>query len=68
MDGRQSAYACSLLADSRPACTLQGNICLNILREDWKPVLSISAIVYGLTYLFLVSLAASQPGQEALPW
>jgi ubiquitin-conjugating enzyme E2 M len=26
---------------------------LNILREDWKPVLTINAIVYGLQYLFL---------------
>jgi len=26
---------------------------LNILREDWKPVLTINSIVYGLQYLFL---------------
>lgn len=31
-----------------------GNVCLNILREDWKPVLSINSIIYGLQYLFLV--------------
>ena len=30
-----------------------GNVCLNILREDWKPVLTINSIVYGLQYLFL---------------
>ena len=30
-----------------------GEVCLNILREDWKPVLSISSVVYGLLYLFL---------------
>lgn len=29
-------------------------MCLNILREDWKPVLTINSIVYGLQYLFLV--------------
>lgn len=28
-------------------------MCLNILREDWKPVLTINSIVYGLQYLFL---------------
>ena len=28
-------------------------MCLNILREDWKPVLTVNAIVYGLQYLFL---------------
>ena len=31
----------------------EGNVCLNILREDWKPVLSISAVIYGLMFLFL---------------
>ena len=38
-----------------PNIDLEGNICLNILREDWKPVLSISSIIYGLQFLFLVS-------------
>merc|ERR1712061_371520 len=36
-----------------PNIDLEGNVCLNILREDWKPVLTINAIVYGLQYLFL---------------
>ena len=36
-----------------PNIDLEGNICLNILREDWKPVLTINAVVYGLQYLFL---------------
>ncbi|EME27021.1 ubiquitin-conjugating enzyme E2 [Galdieria sulphuraria] len=31
----------------------EGNVCLNILREDWKPILSLNAILYGLQYLFL---------------
>ncbi len=31
-----------------PNIDLEGKICLNILREDWKPVLSISSVVYGL--------------------
>ena len=30
-------------------------MCLNILREDWKPVLSINSIIYGLQFLFMVS-------------
>lgn len=38
-----------------PNIDLEGNVCLNILREDWKPVLSINSIIYGLQYLFLVS-------------
>lgn len=38
-----------------PNIDLEGNVCLNILREDWKPVLTINSVVYGLQYLFLVS-------------
>ncbi|EDX09657.1 GD13010 [Drosophila simulans] len=41
-----------------PRCTipnidLDGKVCLNILREDWNPVLNINSIVYGLQFLFL---------------
>jgi len=35
-----------------PNIDLEGNVCLNILREDWKPVLSISAVIYGIIFLF----------------
>ncbi|CAO3610588.1 unnamed protein product [Mucor hiemalis] len=35
-----------------PNIDLEGNICLNILREDWKPVLSLQAVLVGLQYLF----------------
>lgn len=38
-----------------PNIDQEGKICLNILREDWKPVLSISSVIYGLQFLFLVS-------------
>ncbi|KAK9826184.1 hypothetical protein WJX81_005402 [Elliptochloris bilobata] len=36
-----------------PNIDLEGNVCLNILREDWKPVLSINSVIYGLQFLFL---------------
>ncbi|KAK9685482.1 NEDD8-conjugating protein ubc12 [Basidiobolus ranarum] len=36
-----------------PNVDLEGNICLNILREDWKPVLNIISVIVGLQYLFL---------------
>lgn len=42
-----------------PNIDVDGNICLNILREDWKPVLSISSIIYGLQFLFLVKSSTS---------
>tara|TARA_B110000971_G_C19739868_1_gene377003 strand:- start:36 stop:470 length:435 start_codon:yes stop_codon:yes gene_type:complete len=35
-----------------PNINEEGNVCLNILREDWKPVLDINAVIYGLIYLF----------------
>lgn len=35
-----------------PNINLEGNVCLNILREEWKPVLTISSIVIGLQFLF----------------
>ncbi|KAJ8450873.1 hypothetical protein Cgig2_032498 [Carnegiea gigantea] len=41
-----------------PNIDLEGNVCLNILREDWKPVLSINTIIYGLYHLF------TQPNHE----
>ncbi|KAJ3223053.1 NEDD8-conjugating protein ubc12 [Clydaea vesicula] len=36
-----------------PNIDLEGNVCLNILREDWKPVLNINSVLVGLQYLFL---------------
>ena len=30
-----------------PNINTEGNVCLNILREDWKPVLDINAVIYG---------------------
>lgn len=35
-----------------PNINLEGKVCLNILREDWKPVLDINAVIYGLILLF----------------
>ena len=35
-----------------PNIDLEGKVCLNILREDWRPVLDINAVIYGLIYLF----------------
>ncbi|KAJ3140462.1 NEDD8-conjugating protein ubc12 [Physocladia obscura] len=36
-----------------PNIDLEGNVCLNILREDWKPVLNINSVMIGLQYIFL---------------
>lgn len=39
-----------------PNIDLEGNVCLNVLREDWKPVLNINTIIYGLNHLFVVRI------------
>lgn len=36
-----------------PNIDLDGNVCLNILREDWSPVLSLNLVLLGLNFLFL---------------
>lgn len=34
-----------------PNINFHGNVCLNILREGWRPVMSITEVVYGLILL-----------------
>ncbi|KAI9298025.1 NEDD8-conjugating enzyme UBC12 [Neoconidiobolus thromboides FSU 785] len=36
-----------------PNIDLSGNVCLNVLREDWKPVLNLNTVIVGLQFLFL---------------
>ncbi|KAI9206189.1 ubiquitin-conjugating enzyme/RWD-like protein [Polychytrium aggregatum] len=48
-----------------PNIDLDGNVCLNILREDWKPVLNINAVLVGLQYLFLEPNADDPLNKEA---
>ncbi|KAJ3026599.1 NEDD8-conjugating protein ubc12 [Rhizophlyctis rosea] len=48
-----------------PNIDMDGNVCLNILREDWKPVLNINSIVVGLQYLFLEPNADDPLNKEA---
>ena len=36
-----------------PNIDMQGNVCLNILRADWKPVLSMNTVILGLIFLFI---------------
>lgn len=35
-----------------PNIDLQGNICINMLREDWKPIFDINNIVIAVSHLF----------------
>merc|ERR1719284_1167706 len=36
-----------------PNIDMEGHVCLNILREDWKPVLTINSVLMGLQFLML---------------
>jgi ubiquitin-conjugating enzyme E2 M len=36
-----------------PNIDLDGKVCLNILRKDWRPVLNLNSVVFGIQYLFL---------------
>jgi ubiquitin-conjugating enzyme E2 M len=48
-----------------PNIDMEGHVCLNILREDWKPVLTISSVMYGLTFLMLSPNADDPLNKEA---
>lgn len=36
-----------------PNIDVEGNVCLNILRKDWKPILGVNPIIMGLIFLFI---------------
>ena len=42
-----------------------GNVCLNILRKDWTPVLSLNGVILGLQFLFYEPEPADPLNQEA---
>ncbi|RKF57111.1 NEDD8-conjugating enzyme UBC12 [Golovinomyces cichoracearum] len=48
-----------------PNIDLEGNVCLNILREDWKPVLNLQSVVVGLQFLFLEPNSSDPLNKEA---
>ncbi|KAI6248019.1 NEDD8-conjugating enzyme [Erysiphe necator] len=48
-----------------PNIDLDGNVCLNILREDWKPVLNLQSVVVGLQFLFLEPNSSDPLNKEA---
>jgi len=48
-----------------PNINLQGNVCLNILREEWKPVLCIEHVIHGVIFLFYEPNPGDPLNQEA---
>jgi len=51
-----------------PNIDLQGKVCLNILREDWKPVLNLNAVIVGLQVCssFIWLLLWSEPALDSV--
>ena len=60
-------HACARAAPSRtmqiyhPNIDLEGHVCLNILREDWKPVFDINSVIYGVRARRCVGLHPPRP-------
>jgi len=48
-----------------PNIDMEGHVCLNILREDWKPVLNMQSVVFGLQYIMLEPNADDPLNKEA---
>ncbi|KAJ2557815.1 NEDD8-conjugating protein ubc12 [Coemansia sp. RSA 1933] len=48
-----------------PNIDTEGHVCLNVLREDWKPVLNIQSVIFGLQMLFLEPNATDPLNKDA---
>jgi len=48
-----------------PNIDFNGRVCLNILRAEWKPVLTLGAVLFGLMTLFLEPNADDPLNKEA---
>lgn len=48
-----------------PNIDMEGHVCLNILREDWKPVLTMSSVIMGMQFLMLEPNADDPLNKEA---
>ena len=49
-----------------PNIDLEGNVCLNILREDWKPVLNLNEVIVGMQVRSAVTHITGMRGETLL--
>merc|ERR1719210_2402901 len=48
-----------------PNIDYDGNVCLNVLKADWRPILSLEQVIHGLRFLFLEPNPRDPLNQEA---
>eukprot|EP01105_Mastigella_eilhardi_P028291 TRINITY_DN921_c1_g1_i3.p1 TRINITY_DN921_c1_g1~~TRINITY_DN921_c1_g1_i3.p1 ORF type:complete len:147 (-),score=38.76 TRINITY_DN921_c1_g1_i3:118-558(-) len=48
-----------------PNIDYEGHVCLNILRQDWMPVLNVGSVIFGILALFLDPNADDPLNKEA---
>jgi len=48
-----------------PNIDWEGHVCLNILRQDWRPVLNLGSVIFGLFHLFLEPNPSDPLNKEA---
>ena len=48
-----------------PNIDLEGHVCLDILRDEWKPVLDLNVVINGMIHLFYEPNANDPLNQEA---
>ncbi|RYG57487.1 hypothetical protein EON66_00280 [archaeon] len=61
------AHRCAAVVQLfHPNITYEGKVCLNILREDWRPVYDLSIVINGLLFLFYEPNATDPLNRGAL--
>lgn len=48
-----------------PNIDLEGKVCLNILRDEWKPISTLKTVIFGLLFLFLSPNPADPLNKDA---
>jgi ubiquitin-protein ligase len=62
---RLPLFLCCSLQIYHPNIDLEGHVCLNILRDEWKPIYDINTVIYGVIYLFYEPNANDPLNHEA---